>query len=130
MKLYAVIMLGGAIGSALRFLMASSIDRATGITFPWGTILVNILGSFIIGFFIGLTGPEGPLSVSANIRAFVAIGILGGFTTFSSFSLQTMQLVQQGVYWQAAGNVLISVMCCLLATGLGLFIAQHGWKAH
>jgi len=129
-KLYAVIMLGGAIGSALRFLIASSIDRAAGMTFPWGTILVNILGSFVIGLFIGLTGPEGPLSVSANMRAFVAIGILGGFTTFSSFSLQTMQLFHQGIYWQAASNVLISVMCCLLATGLGLFIAQHGWKAH
>lgn len=130
MKLYAVIMLGGAIGSALRFLAASSIDRWSGVLFPWGTVTVNILGSFIIGLFTGLTGPEGPFSVSATLRAFVTIGILGGFTTFSSFSLQTMLLWQEGNYWHAAGNVLLSVTVCLLATGLGLTIAQHGWKAH
>ncbi|HEU4678251.1 MAG TPA: CrcB family protein, partial [Terrimicrobiaceae bacterium] len=93
MKLYAAVMVGGAIGSALRYAMSSWISEATHSTFPWGTLVVNVIGSFVIGFFTGLTGPDGPLLVSPAARAFVTIGILGGFTTFSSFSLQTMLLV-------------------------------------
>ena len=77
-------MLGGAIGSALRFLIATSIDRWTGVVFPWGTILVNIVGCFFIGLVAGLTSPDSPLMLSPVIRTFIMIGILGGFTTFSS----------------------------------------------
>ncbi len=123
MKLYAVVMLGGAIGSALRFFAAASIDRWTGVFFPWGTVTVNIAGCFVIGLFAGLTGTEGPLFVSPLVRTFVMIGILGGFTTFSSFSLQTLTLMQDGQWAWAAGNVLISVVTCLLATAGGLALA-------
>ena len=120
MKLYAAVMVGGAIGSALRYAMSSWISEATHSTFPWGTLVVNVIGSFVIGFFTGLTGPDGPLLVSPAARAFVTIGILGGFTTFSSFSLQTMLLVQDGQWFSAAGNILSSVVLCLVAAGAGI----------
>ena len=81
---------------------------------------VNVIGSFVIGFFTGLTGPDGPLLVSPVVRAFVTIGILGGFTTFSSFSLQTMLLVQDGQWFSAVGNVISSVVLCLVAAGAGI----------
>ena len=116
-------MIGGAIGSALRYAMSTWIAEATDSTFPWGTLAVNVIGSFVIGFFTGLTGPDGPLLVSPIARAFVTIGILGGFTTFSSFSLQTMLLVQDGQWFSAAGNILSSVALCLVAAGVGMALA-------
>ena len=123
MKLYAVIMLGGAVGSAARFGLASLIDARSG-TLPWGTLAVNVLGSFLIGLFMGLTGPDGALMVSPVTRAFVTIGLLGGFTTFSSFSLQTIMLMQDGQWLWAAGNVLFSVGLCLVATAGGIALAN------
>lgn len=117
-------MLGGALGSALRFALASGIDARTGILFPWGTVVVNVLGCFVIGLFAGLTGPDGPIFVSATTRAFVMIGIIGGFTTFSSFSFQTITLMQDGQWLWAAGNVGISVLVCLLATAGGIALAN------
>jgi len=118
------VMIGGAIGSALRFAMSTWIAEATRSMFPWGTLAVNVIGSFVIGFFTGLTGPDGPLLVSPVARAFVTIGIIGGFTTFSSFSLQTMLLVQDGQWFAAAGNVLSSVALCLLAVAGGIALAN------
>ncbi len=123
MKLYAAIMLGGALGSAARFGLSSLIDEKFG-SFPWGTLAVNVLGSFVIGFFMALTGPDGALMASPVVRAFVAIGILGGFTTFSSFSLQTISLLQDGQWLWAAGNVFLSVTVCLLATAGGIALAH------
>lgn len=117
-------MLGGAIGSAMRFLMATSIDRWTGVVFPWGTILVNIVGCFLIGLVAGLTSSDSPLMISPVIRTFVMIGILGGFTTFSSFSLQTISLMQDGEWLWAGGNVLISVLVCLIATAGGVALSS------
>jgi CrcB protein len=122
-KLYAAVMVGGAIGSALRYVMSTWISEATHSTFPWGTLVVNVIGSFVIGLFTGLTGPDGPLLVSPVARAFVTIGILGGFTTFSSFSLQTMLLVQDGQWFSAVGNILSSVVLCLVAAGAGIAVA-------
>lgn len=123
MKLYAAVMVGGAIGSALRYAISTWISEATHSTFPWGTLVVNVIGSFVIGLFTGLTGPDGPLLVSPVARAFVTIGILGGFTTFSSFSLQTMLLVQDGQWFSVAGNILSSVVLCLVAAGAGIAVA-------
>lgn len=123
MKLYAAVMVGGAIGSALRYAMSAWISEAAHSTFPWGTLVVNVIGSFVIGLFTGLTGPDGPLLVSPVARAFVTIGILGGFTTFSSFSLQTMLLVQDGQWFSAVGNILSSVVFCLVAAGAGIAVA-------
>jgi fluoride exporter len=123
-KLYAAVMIGGAIGSALRYAMSTWIAEASHSTFPWGTLAVNILGSLVIGLFTGLTGPDGPLLVSPVGRAFVTIGIIGGFTTFSSFSFQTMLLLQDGQWFPAVGNILSSVVLCLVATGGGIALAN------
>jgi CrcB protein len=111
--------LGGALGSAARYWCSGLAARLSGETFPWGTLFVNVLGSLIIGFFATMTGPEGKWLVSGNTRQFVMVGVLGGFTTFSSFSLQTLALVQQGELLRAAGNVGGSVVLCLAAVWIG-----------
>lgn len=125
MKILFAVMLGGALGSGLRYGISLWIATRVGEEFPWGTVTVNVIGSFVIALFLGLTGPEGALTVSPVARSFVAIGILGGFTTFSSFSWQTLQLLQDGQWFWAAGNVLLSVIACLLAAAAGLALA-HG----
>ncbi len=117
-------MLGGALGSAGRFAASVWIAERMGTVFPWETIIVNVVGSMMIGFFAGLTGPDGALVVSPSMRAFVVIGLLGGFTTFSSFSLQTVQLLLDGQWLWAAGNVVISVVLCLVAVGSGIALAN------
>ena len=99
--------------------------RLWGDSFPWGTIVINIVGSFIIGFFGALTAPEGPLPAHPNLRIFVMVGICGGFTTFSSFSLQTLSLARDGSWLPAMGNVVLSVTLCLLAVTIGHLAA--GW---
>jgi CrcB protein len=116
---YLWIALGGAIGSVARYACSSWIAGWFGQTFPWGTLLVNVSGSFVIGFFSAMTGPDGRLLVSGDVRQFVTVGICGGYTTFSSFSLQTLSLVQDGEWAQAGLNVLGSVALCLLAVWLG-----------
>jgi fluoride exporter len=92
--LYFWIMLGSALGGAARYWFSGVVSNSIGETFPWGTMLVNISGSFVIGFFATLTGPDGRLLVSTTARQFVMIGLCGGYTTFSSFSLQTLNLAR------------------------------------
>ena len=94
-----------------------------GETFPWGTLLANITGSLIIGFFATLTGPDGRIFASSTVRQFVMIGLCGGYTTFSSFSLQTLNLANDGEWLQAGGNIIGSVVLCLLAVWLGHILA-------
>jgi CrcB protein len=123
---YLLIGLGGAVGSMLRFGFASWIESGaarSGVIFPWGTIVVNITGCAFIGFFASLTGTDGRLMLSPLTRQFVMIGICGGYTTFSSFSLQTLALAQAGQWAGAAANVLISVVLCLLGVWLGALLA-------
>src|SRR5690349_14201516 len=96
MLTYFWIALGGALGSVGRAWLALAVARITGPQFPWGTILINVIGSFVIGFFGALTAAEGRFAVPADARAFVMVGICGGFTTFSSFSLQTLDLIRDG----------------------------------
>lgn len=124
MKILLAVMLGGALGSGLRYGVSLWVASRVGEEFPWGTFAVNVIGSFVIAFFIALTGPEGSLAVSPVARSFVAIGILGGFTTFSSFSWQTLQLLQDGQWFWAAGNVVLSVVVCLLAAAAGVALAN------
>jgi CrcB protein len=118
------VMAGGALGSLARYALAMAVGRALGQGFPWGTVLINIIGSFVIGWFGGLTGPAGRIVVPEAVRVFVMIGICGGFTTFSSFSLQTMELLRAGYGGRAIANVVASVALCLVATLLGLRLAQ------
>jgi CrcB protein len=118
------VMIGGALGSLARYLislLALPISR----DLPWGTIGINIFGSFIIGFFGTLTLTQGRFPVSENMRLFVMVGICGGFTTFSSFSLQTLDLLRGGAMVRAGLNIVLSVVLCVAAVALGHFLAAQ-----
>ncbi|HEX6957491.1 MAG TPA: fluoride efflux transporter CrcB [Ferrovibrio sp.] len=119
MTAYLSIALGGALGSMARYWCSGFVAERFGETFPWGTLVVNVAGSFIIGFFGTLTGPDGRLLVGTSTRQFVMVGICGGYTTFSSFSLQTLNLIRDGEIAQAGGNIVASVALCLIAVWLG-----------
>lgn len=119
LQMYLAVATGGAVGTAARFFLSGLIANAFGQTFPWGTLIINVTGSFIIGFFGTLTGPDGRVLVSGTVRQFVMVGICGGYTTFSSFSLQTLSLAQDGEWLYAAGNIGGSVVLCLFFVWLG-----------
>src|SRR5262245_53403876 len=93
---YLWIAIGSALGGMGRYWVSGIVAQLFGETFPWGTIIVNVSGSFVIGFFGTLTAPDGRLFVSANARQFVMVGLCGGYTTFSSFSLQTLNQARDG----------------------------------
>lgn len=120
---YFWIALGGAIGTLARYWCSGLFSRQFGETFPLGTLVVNVSGSFIIGFFATLTAPDGRWLVPVVGRNFFMIGICGGYTTFSSFSLQTLQQMQNGEWLRAGLNVVLSVFLCLLAVWLGHALA-------
>ena len=125
---YLWIGFGGALGSMARYGCSSLIAAWFGQTFPLGTLVINVLGSFIIGFFATLTGPDGRVLVSGDFRQFVMVGICGGYTTFSSFSLQTLTLAQDGEFFRAGLNIGASVMLCVFAVWLG-FVAAAALNA-
>jgi CrcB protein len=110
---------GGALGTVARYWLAALVAALTGPGFPWGILLINVLGSFVIGFFGALTATEGRLFVESDIRVFVMVGLCGGFTTFSSFSLQTLELLEAGEIVPAAAYILASVALCLLFVWIG-----------
>jgi CrcB protein len=117
-------MAGGALGTLARYLISLA-ALPISQSLPWGTIIINIVGSFIIGLFGTLTLAHGRYPVSENVRLFVMIGVCGGFTTFSSFSLQTLDLLRNGAVVRAAINVVGSVVLCVLAVALGYYIAAQ-----
>jgi CrcB protein len=123
MQYYIWVAVGSALGGVARYWLSGVTANSFGETFPWGTMIVNIIGSFIIGCFASLTGPDGRMSLDAVPRQFVMIGICGGFTTFSSFSLQTLNLVNDGEWLYAGLNIAGSVLLCLLAVWAGHMIA-------
>lgn len=119
-----LVTLGGAIGTLARYavsVLAMPISR----DLPWGTILINVSGSFVIGIFGTLTLANGRFPLPENARLFVMIGLCGGYTTFSSFSLQTLDLMRSGALIRAALNVTLSVLLCVAAVALGHVIAAH-----
>lgn len=124
MLLYLYVGLGGALGSIARFWVSGLVAENSPAAFPFGTLIVNITGSFLIGLFAGLAGPEGRFIASPAARAFFMIGVCGGYTTFSSFSLQTLALLSDGEALRAGANVLLSVNLCLLAVWLGSLLAS------
>ena len=123
MLTYFWIMLGGALGSGARFWASGLIAERMGEVFPLGTLFVNVSGSFVIGFFDGLTDPQGPFVVGPRMRQFVMIGVCGGYTTFSSFSLQTLELARDGDWLRAGLNSVLALAGCLVAVWLGRALA-------
>jgi CrcB protein len=116
---YIYVMIGSALGGAARYWCSGFVAERVGETFPLGTLFVNVVGSFIIGFFGTLTGADGRVIASPATRQFVMAGLCGGYTTFSSFSLQTLNLMQDGEWLRASGNVALSVVLCMFAVWLG-----------
>lgn len=114
LKLILLVAVGGAIGSVLRYLVQGYLTRGD---FPWGTFAVNIIGSFLIALiFFYLSQGQG---ISPEARAFMFIGIFGGFTTMSSFSLETVALLTEGQWLWAAGNILLNGGLCVIGALLG-----------
>jgi CrcB protein len=121
--MYLAVAAGGALGTVARYFLSGVVANAFGQTFPWGTLIINVTGSFVIGFFSTLTGPDGRYLVSGITRQFVMVGLCGGYTTFSSFSLQTLNLMNDGEWLYATGNVAGSVVLCMLFVWLGAISA-------
>lgn len=113
---------GGAVGTLLRYWLNLLITARVGEAMPWGTIAINITGSLVIGLFSALTEPGGRLMVPTDLRLFVLVGLCGGYTTFSSFSLQTLALFEAGEPGRAAANVIGTVSLCLAAVWIGYFL--------
>lgn len=125
MFIYLLIAAGGALGSVARFFLSGVVANQFGGTFPWGTLIVNVTGSFAIGFYATLTGPEGRVFAGSQTRQFFMSGLCGGYTTFSSFSLQTLSLARDGEWWLAGANAVSSLVFCLLAVWLGHIAALY-----
>lgn len=124
MYAYLLVAVGSALGGAGRYWCAIFIAQRAGEAFPWGTLLVNVSGSFLIGILGALGDPLSTWQVTPGARQFLMVGVLGGFTTFSSFSLQTLNLMREGEWAYAIVNVVASVVACLVAVGVGFFVAS------
>jgi len=127
MKLtYLLVATGGALGSVMRFWLNGVVSHRFGETFPWGTLFVNVIGSCVIGILAALLLPGGRVSAEAEavVTPFLMVGICGGFTTFSAFSLQTLNLIREREWLYAGGNILVSVILCLIAVWLGFLFGS------
>ena len=123
---YLWVAIGGAFGGVSRFWLSGLIASRFGETFPWGTLIINITGSFLIGIFAALATPEGRLDPQTRVFViqFLMIGVCGGYTTFSAFSLRTLQLMQERQWLYAGGNVILSVVLCMIAVWLGYLLGS------
>ncbi|MDQ7000899.1 MAG: fluoride efflux transporter CrcB [Mariprofundus sp.] len=118
----AAVAIGGAAGAVMRWLVASGVQKVAGGAFPWGTFAVNALGSFLLGFlFVWLIERS---TASELVRLAITVGFLGAFTTFSTYSLESVRLLQEGAFSLAFGNIIGQVMLCLLLTWLGIQLAR------
>jgi fluoride exporter len=122
MVAYCWVAIGGALGSVARFWLSGLIAERYVHAFPWNTFAVNVSGSLVIGFLAALSEPEGRSTVSPAVRQFLMVGFCGGYTTFSSFSLQTLNLLRDREWLYAGGNMVLSVLCCVVAVWLGYVI--------
>ena len=122
---YISVALGSIVGAVARFLVSVLCVSQFGDGFPWGTLFVNVTGSFAIGFYAAVTGPDGRLFVSARQRLFVMVGICGGYTTFSAFSLETLRLVQSGKVQTAFVYLLVSAITWIAGVWIGHALASR-----
>ncbi len=113
---------GGALGAIGRYWMSTLVYQLAGRGFPWGTLAVNLLGSLLMGIVYVLMVER--LASNGDLRALLMVGFLGAFTTFSTFSIETLMLVEEGALLRAAGNALVSVIGCVIATGIGIMLAR------
>lgn len=120
---WLILFLGGGLGASLRFALATWVDQRAELPFPWGTFAVNAVGCFAIGLLATFADEHHLLSAGA--RLFLVAGLLGGFTTFSTFGLETWQLIEDRAVWTAAANVLGSVVVGLVAVILGVLVARE-----
>jgi CrcB protein len=123
MKVVLAVAAGGAVGSVLRFWMSTGVHALVGRSFPYGTLAVNVLGCLLMGFLFVLFLER--LSDDAVLRAGILIGVLGGFTTFSSFSIETFNLMEQGAHLKAAINMVASLVLCVAATWIGVILGRQ-----
>jgi CrcB protein len=123
MKQLLAIAAGGAAGSLLRFWMSNWVHLVAGRSFPYGTLAVNVLGCLIMGFLFVLFIER--LSDNPVLRAGILIGVLGGFTTFSSFSIETLNLIEQGSWSKAVANMGASLVLCVGATWIGAMLGRQ-----
>lgn len=119
---YLLVAAGGVIGVTLRYWLGGLVSNATAGKFPYGTLMVNIVGCFLIGFFLTL-GYE-RFAWRPELRLFIAVGMLGGFTTFSTFSFETISLLREGLFLQGFINTAASIIGCLTATFLAVAVAR------
>jgi fluoride exporter len=124
MMTYLWIAIGSALGGAARHWCTMVATAWFGATFPWGTLFINILGSFVIGLFFAVTGPQGRFDVPLDAKLFVMTGVCGGYTTFSAFSLQTLSLFQDGAWLRGGAYIAASVVLCLIAVWAGYLLAM------
>ena len=122
-----VVCVGGFLGTGVRYGLNGWVSHRFGESFPWGTLTVNVVGSLAVGVLYFACGPDSPVIVSATTRQFLLAGILGGFTTFSSFSIQTLNLLKDGEIVAVCGNVIGSVLLGLLAAFVGDALARAIW---
>jgi CrcB protein len=121
---YLWIALGSALGGVGRYWLSGAVAARWGEAFPLGTLVVNVSGSLVIGVLAAWTEPEGRVWISPATRQFLMLGVLGGYTTFSSFSLQTLNLAREGQWFQAGANSVLSLALCLVAVWLGHLLGQ------
>jgi CrcB protein len=120
LALYLFVAVGGACGASLRFYISQLILNWAGKGFPFATLAVNISGSLIMGILYGLI-EQGIIEITIY-RTLIGVGFLGALTTFSTFSLDTLLILQQGEYFKAMMNILLNVCLCIFAAGLGMFL--------
>ncbi|MBF0291169.1 MAG: fluoride efflux transporter CrcB [Nitrospinae bacterium] len=118
MSSYLAVAFGGALGSMARYFAAGSVYERLGTGFPYGTLAVNVAGCFLIGLIMELT--ESRFTINPQFKIFLTIGVLGGFTTFSTFSFETLALARDGLMLKAGANAFGSLFTCLMATWVGM----------
>lgn len=124
MGAWIAVAVGGAMGSVARFWLTGAMTALTGPRFPWGTLLINVVGSMVIGLVAGLTLTPARVGMHPDIRIFLMTGVCGGFTTFSAFSLQTLELLRAGDAGPAFGYAISSVVLCVIATYCGWMLGR------